>query len=113
MKKMIVVGVLLGLIFIVTSSFATGEYNEGKAVFEDKCVMCHGAGGKGNGPAASAFSPGPANFTKAEFWQRKDMDKFIANTIENGRGPMQPIPISTEKIKAVIDYMTHTFKPGA
>lgn len=112
MKRVIVFGVFLAIAFVFTSSFAAGEYDQGKKIFDEKCSMCHGTDGKGNGPAASAFSPSPVDFTKAEFWQRNDIDEFITSTIENGHGPMQPIPINKQQIKAVIDYMEHTFKPG-
>jgi hypothetical protein len=35
----------------------------GKAVFQERCVGCHGLKGNGKGPAASFLSPPPADFT--------------------------------------------------
>lgn len=35
----------------------------GKAMFELHCASCHGAGGKGNGPAAAGMQPVPSDFT--------------------------------------------------
>jgi mono/diheme cytochrome c family protein len=86
------------------------EYERGRNLYENKCQMCHGADGKGNGPAASAFSPKPTNFTDPKFWQRKDIDKFITGTVENGHGMMPPIALKLNEIKAVIDYLTHAFR---
>ena len=36
----------------------------GSAVYADKCAVCHGAEGKGDGPAAAISSPRPRNFSK-------------------------------------------------
>lgn len=33
----------------------------GKAIYEDRCAVCHGAGGKGDGPAAVALRQRPTN----------------------------------------------------
>ena len=35
----------------------------GRALFEDNCVGCHGAGGRGNGPAAAGLDRQPADLT--------------------------------------------------
>jgi len=34
----------------------------GKRLFGQHCAVCHGAEGKGDGPAAKALNPSPANF---------------------------------------------------
>jgi cytochrome c oxidase cbb3-type subunit 2 len=39
----------------------------GKAVYERRCVGCHGAKGDGNGPAATFLDPRPRNFTIGAF----------------------------------------------
>jgi mono/diheme cytochrome c family protein len=83
----------------------------GQGIYSDKCAMCHGQDGKGNGPAAAALSPSPADFTSPAFWQNTSNAK-ITGTIENGHGPMPSIDVSPSQIKAVIDYMSQTFKPA-
>jgi mono/diheme cytochrome c family protein len=85
------------------------QSGEGQSVYQDKCAMCHGQDGKGNGPAAAAFNPAPADFTNPGFWQGNVRQKITA-TIENGHGPMPAIELSSSQIKAVIDYMSRTFK---
>lgn len=52
------------------SSSATGKANEkliysvkGTDLFRAHCAACHGAGGKGDGPAASALRKKPADLT--------------------------------------------------
>ena len=46
----------LNPVFADSSSIARGE-----AIFHYRCVACHGAGGRGNGPIAAALSPKPAD----------------------------------------------------
>jgi mono/diheme cytochrome c family protein len=83
---------------------------QGQEIFNDKCAMCHGQDGGGDGPAGSAFSPPPADFTSPGFWQGAVKQK-ITNTIENGHGPMPAFTMSSSQIQAVISYMEQTFKP--
>jgi mono/diheme cytochrome c family protein len=85
--------------------------SQGQSLFNDKCAMCHGRDGTGNGPAGMAFSPPPANFTNPNFWQG-DVKQKISHTITNGHGPMPAFTeMSPSQIKAVIEYMEQQFKP--
>ncbi len=102
--------IFLGTVLLWPGSGKSAEYTQGKNLYENKCQMCHGADGKGNGPAAAAFNPKPADFTNPDFWQRKDIDKFMTNTVENGHGLMPAFNLKPDEIKAVIDYLSHTFK---
>jgi mono/diheme cytochrome c family protein len=83
---------------------------QGQQIFNDKCAMCHGADGRGNGPAAAALSPPPADFNTASFWQSTSRARMV-ETIENGRGQMPAFDLSSSQINAVINYITETFKP--
>jgi len=84
---------------------------QGQGIYNDRCAVCHGQDGKGNGPAAVALSPNPPDFTSPAFWQGTTKAKIV-DTIENGHGPMPAFNLSSSQIQAVIDYMTQTFKPG-
>jgi mono/diheme cytochrome c family protein len=95
-----------------SSGAVLAQSSQGQQVYSDKCAMCHGQNGQGNGPASSSFSPAPANFTSAAFWQG-NVNQKITSTIENGHGPMPAIELSSGQIKALINYMTQTFKPGS
>lgn len=44
---------------------APGTLASGKQLFNANCAPCHGAGGAGDGPAASALNPKPADFRTA------------------------------------------------
>src|SRR5436190_16209080 len=39
------------------------DANAGKAVYERKCLLCHGEKGDGKGPAAELLDPKPRDFT--------------------------------------------------
>jgi putative copper resistance protein D len=42
-----------------TTPYHATSITEGRAVFAEHCVACHGAGGAGDGPAAAALNPKP------------------------------------------------------
>ncbi len=113
MKKIFIfmfVGLFLGATFLGAQSGKADEYAQGRTLFSDKCQICHGANGKGDGPAASGLSSKPANFTDPKFWQG-NVDKKITDTIKNGHGMMPSFDLKPAQIKNLIDYLTHAFKP--
>lgn len=83
---------------------------QGQDLYGEKCALCHGASGKGNGPGAAAFNPGPADFTAPQFWQGDARSK-IKTSVKNGKGTMEPVEASNSEIQAIIGYMQKTFKP--
>ena len=60
----------------------------GKNVAQTNCVSCHGPGGKGDGPAAVALNPKPADWTSKRVQDESDGEIFWK--ISNGRGAMPP-----------------------
>lgn len=60
-----------------TAAWAAGDVAAGNAKFQELCVSCHGAGGKGDGPTgkalAAAGQPAPRDFTVGDF--KLDTDK--------------------------------------
>jgi len=59
----------------------------GKVVYANNCARCHGDGGKGDGPDADLYDPGPANFTDASL-MRGMSDGELFYKITEGRRPM-------------------------
>ena len=111
MEKLFVSG-LIGMFAILLLWSAGGargsEYDRGKNLYEQKCQICHGANGRGDGPAAAALSPSPANFTDPQFWQNST-GKKIEDTVRNGKGAMPAFSLNEDEIKALMDYMGHAF----
>lgn len=119
MKKIPIYGI--GGIFFITAILLVGiswvgissgsEENKGKELYDKNCEICHGIKGDGNGPAAASFSPGPRDFTDPKFWQN-NVDQKITDAVENGVGVMPASDLNGDQIKAIIDYMSRSFKPA-
>ncbi len=60
----------------------------GKKLFVANCISCHGPTGKGDGPAAVALNPKPANFSDSKVSRQADGELFWK--ISEGRGAMVP-----------------------
>ena len=72
-----------------------GNTASGKKLAETNCASCHGASGKGDGPAAAALNPKPADWTSAKVQSESEGELFWK--ISNGRGPMPPWKHLSEK----------------
>jgi len=62
-----------------------GSIARGQALYLANCTQCHGATGRGDGPAAAAYLPAPADFTSAHALMHLDAEFF--NWIKNGKPP--------------------------
>jgi mono/diheme cytochrome c family protein len=60
--------------------------DEGKIIFNQMCVLCHGNKGQGNGQAGLTLEPHPANFTALNVMNQTDGAIFWK--ITNGKAPM-------------------------
>jgi len=113
MSKSVPYGVTAVVLTVVLCTIHTvygSDYSEGKALYEEKCMICHGQNGKGDGPAAAALSPPPKDFNRPEFWNQKDVDQVIINQVKKGKGAMPAFSLSDDEIKAIIGFMSKTFK---
>ena len=82
---------------------ATGA-PEGKKVFETNCAMCHGQAGKGDGAAAVALNPKPADLTSKAVQAQTDGELFWK--ISTGRGVMPSWQTLPEKDRwSVVDFI--------
>ena len=80
-------------------------FGTAKKVIETNCVTCHGASGKGDGPAAAALPPPkPANWTSARVQGESDAVLFCK--ISAGRGAMPPWKHLPEKERwEIVNYI--------
>jgi mono/diheme cytochrome c family protein len=67
---------------------------QAQTIFTTRCALCHGAGGKGDGPAGAALSPRPRDMTD-QAWQQSVSDEHIEQIIAGGgaavgKSPMMP-----------------------
>lgn len=59
---------------------------EGKTIYNQMCVLCHGLQGKGNGEAGLSLEKKPANFLALKVINQTDGNIFWK--ITNGKAPM-------------------------
>ena len=79
--------VLAGLVLppMGNGSPSVGDAAKGKIVFEQKggCVNCHGAGGRGDGPAGKMLVPRPSDLTSPKSKAKSDAE--LLKTMQEGR----------------------------
>jgi len=63
------------------------QEDPGRHTFRQYCAPCHGMKGRGDGPAAVAFHPPPADYTNPEGLP-KMTDEQVMQVITKGRGSM-------------------------
>ncbi|RYF03416.1 MAG: c-type cytochrome, partial [Deltaproteobacteria bacterium] len=64
---------------------SAADMQEAKALFAQRCTLCHGMEGRGNGPASATLSPRPRDYTDP-VWQQGITDQDIRLVIVEG-GP--------------------------
>jgi mono/diheme cytochrome c family protein len=65
---------------------------EAEQIFTQRCSVCHGMGGKGDGPGAAALNPKPQNYTDPKF-QAEVTDDTIAKAIVEGGASVGKSPL--------------------
>jgi putative copper resistance protein D len=61
---------------------------DGARLFAENCALCHGAGGKGDGPAAAALPIRPADLTAPHLFAHSEGDLFW--WVSHGKGGVMP-----------------------
>jgi len=98
-----------------TPSASTGAAPEGDLgakVYVQRCVLCHGPNGKGDGPAAAGLNPKPRNHTDGSYMNSRT-DEQLLQVIRNGKGAMPAWGkvLSEEEIQAVLKHVRTLAQP--
>ena len=56
---------------------------EASEIFTNRCTVCHGEKGKGDGPGSAALDPKPRDFTSSD-WQNEVTDDHLKKIIVYG-----------------------------
>lgn len=94
---------------VIAQSSKGNDYEKGKAIYKNKCQFCHGIMGDGKGPASEPLLGHPEDFTDSKFW-KDDVPEKMYKTILNGKQMMPAFNLGPDEIKALIVYITGTFK---
>jgi cytochrome c5 len=91
------------MLFVLAAGSAWAGAAEGKAIYDQKCKMCHGADGKGN--------PGIAKSLKVEMKPLAGMaEADIKEAVLKGKGKMKPIAGVTAKQADDVAAFVHAMK---
>ncbi len=79
MRLIICASVAASLALAADPALAQGDANAGKAVYEAKCLLCHGEKGDGKGAGAELLAPRPRDFTRGLYKVRSTANKTPAD----------------------------------
>jgi mono/diheme cytochrome c family protein len=102
------VAIVAGTVLLVSAAAHVARADDGKAVFEKNCVPCHGASGKGDGPAGKALKPPPGDFATT---LKGVSDADITKLVTEGGKPLGKShaafgkKLSDDQIKTVVQYV--------
>lgn len=93
-----------------TSEAPAGDAAHGAQIYAQTCSPCHGAGGKGDGPAAATLNPKPADHTSKDVMGKLSNDDLF-KIIKMGGGvvgkPTMPASpqLSDQDVRDVIAHL--------
>ncbi|HVH08954.1 MAG TPA: c-type cytochrome, partial [Gemmatimonadales bacterium] len=87
----------------------------GRQVYAERCAVCHGPDGRGNGPAAASLIPRPRDFTRGAFKYKStgpavpptdgDLTRVVANGLVASAMPAWRDILDSASIRAVVVYV--------
>lgn len=90
------------------------QIDKGKTLFSTTCSPCHGAEGKGDGPAGATLNPKPRNFHELSGWTNGPQFQNMYKTLQEGipnRGMASYANIPPEDRIAIINFL-RTLNPA-
>lgn len=95
---------------------ASGDVRrQGRALFHEHCILCHGEEGNGQGVRAADLAPPPRDLTGVE-WQGQTDDRHVYYAIAEGRrGTAMPSwkpTLSPGEIWSLVAYLRVLGPPG-
>jgi cytochrome c oxidase cbb3-type subunit I/II len=109
MRQLVVATVGLTVCGIVGTAPVWAE--EGKDLYAKNCVTCHGAAGKGDGPAAKAMKTKPQDFAvglkgKSDADITKTLKEGVVGTEGKATHPKMT-KLSDDDLQKVVQYIKH------
>jgi mono/diheme cytochrome c family protein len=70
-----------------SATATTASVEVGQRVYTERCVLCHGTSGKGDGVGAAGLDPKPRDHTDGSYMNAQT-DEALLSVIRNGKGNM-------------------------
>lgn len=86
----------------------TAAIMRGRRIFEKRCVMCHGATGKGDGIRAMSLAVRPANLSVSKLSEAEQARIIEKGGAAVGRSPLMPVwgnEFSRKEIQNLVKYL--------
>jgi mono/diheme cytochrome c family protein len=101
---------VISTVSLMHMAAASARGQEAKQLFEQTCAMCHGRGGKGDGPTSQSLQPKPADLTVVV---KDKSDLYLTKLITEGgpsvgKSPLMPSYkgiLSQKQIENVVQYV--------
>ncbi|MBT2335363.1 cytochrome c [Variovorax paradoxus] len=95
------------------TGFTAASIAKGRVLYQQNCVACHGADGKGEGPLAASLAVWPPDLSGPLLWRRADGDllwRILHGTRDAQQGGEPTMPRFAGKLDeadawALLDYM--------
>jgi mono/diheme cytochrome c family protein len=95
-----------------------GDSAKGKEKYQELCASCHGASGKGDGPAAASLPTKPRDHTDAAY-MTKLTDQQVFDIIKRGgqavgKSPLMPpwgATLNDQQIQDLVAYVRSLARP--
>lgn len=106
MSIIVAIGSVARVRHVETALATPASGDPGARVYAQHCALCHGAGGKGDGPAAATLKTRPRNHTDGAYMNSRT-DAQLLNSIRNGKGAMPAWKgsLSESEIQAVLGHV--------
>jgi mono/diheme cytochrome c family protein len=89
------------------------DATSGRSIYVAKCQACHGASGRGDGPAARALPKAPRSFATTDFWDGLTNEKLAASIASGKPGTaMRGFPMEPAQMNDLVAYL-RDFQPKA
>src|SRR3970040_203094 len=110
-----IVWLVVAVVLLPGIAWRDGGAAEGKERYQELCAACHGASGKGDGPAAPALPTKPRDHTDVAYMD-KLTDEQVFNLIKSGgagagKSPLMPAwggptpKLSDQQIQDLVAYI--------
>jgi len=110
-----IVWLVVAVVLLPGIAWSAGDAAKGKEKYQEFCAACHGASGKGDGPAAPALPTKPRDHTDAAYMD-KLTDEQVFNIIKSGgaaagKSPLMPAwggpppKLSDQQIQDLVAYI--------